>query len=802
MTSAEAIETDRTSLDVTGMTCANCAGRVERAVAALPGVASAEVNLALERLDVVAVAGAQSAASVAEAVRGAGYGVRQAETRLAVGAMTCASCAGTVEKTLAALPGVLSAEVNLATETALVRYLPGAVSPPEIAAATAAAGYPSTVIEDGAAAAADDGDAARRDRIELAIAAALSIPLAAPMAIGLFGTMAHWPVWVEILLATPVQFWIGRRFYVGAWRALKARSGNMDQLVALGSTAAYAFSLWMALTMGAAATGHLYFEASAVIITLVLTGKFLESRAKRSAAAALRELMSLRPERATLLRAGAEVEVPVAEVRIGDVVVARPGERLAVDGEIIRGESELDESLLTGESLPVTRRKGDRVAAGSLNGAGLIRIRADRIGRDTTLARIARMVEQAQTGKAPIQRLVDRISGVFVPVVIAIAVVTFAVWLAVGGGVEAATTAAVSVLVIACPCALGLATPTALVAGTGAAARLGVLIRDIDALERAHGVDMVVFDKTGTLTEGAPRLVELVAEGIGRDELLALAASVQKGSEHPLGKAMVAAAEGLDLTEPEEFSATVGEGVSARVNGKTVRVGRAAFAAKVHPAELVETARSLESEGRTVVWISVDGAVRGIAALADAPRPEAAEAVAALNRMGVATMMLTGDNRATAERIARELGLTRVEAEVRPDGKAEAIRALIAEGRRVAMVGDGVNDAPALAAADLGVAMSSGADVAREAAGVTLMRPSPALVPVALQVASVTARRIRENLFWAFAYNLVCIPVAALGFLNPALAGAAMAASSVSVVLNSLRLKRWRPADHADLQDG
>ena len=604
----------------------------------------------------------------------------------------------------------------------------------------------------------------------------------------------HWPVWVEIALATPVQVWIGRRFYAAAWRALRARSGNMDQLVALGTSAAFGYSLWLVWAHGPHAAGHLYFEASAVIITLVLAGKALESRAKRSAAAALTALMALRPQTVRVLRAGKEAEVPVGDVALGEMVIVRPGERVAVDGTIVKGSSDFDESLITGESMPVTRGPGAQAVAGALNAGGMVRIRAERVGTDTTLSRIARMVADAQTGKAPIQRLVDRIAGIFVPVVLVIAAATVAGWLAVGGTVEQAVVAAVSVLVIACPCALGLATPTALVAGTGSAARAGILIRDIEALERAHGVTMVVFDKTGTLTEGAPALVALHADGMEDDTALALGASAQRGSEHPLGRAMLAAAEarGLTLADPEDFAATVGEGVAATVDGHAVRVGKASFTGAPGPA-LAARGAALEAEGATVTWIAVDDATVALAAFADAPRPDAKAAVAALKARGLSVMLLSGDAQAPAARLAATLGIDRVAAGVRPEGKTETVRALMAEGQRVAMVGDGVNDAPALAAADVGVAMGSGADVAREAAGVTLMRAQPLLVPAALDIAGATARTIRQNLAFAFLYNVVCIPVAALGLLSPAVAGAAMALSSISVVTNALRLKGWRP---------
>jgi Cu+-exporting ATPase len=791
----------RLSLPVTGMTCAGCARRVQGGLSALPGVREATVNFALETAEVDFDPAEASPAAMVAAVRGAGFGVRLDEAAFAVTGLKCANCARGLERRLSALPGVAEASVNYATETATVRFLPDATDAAGLAAAVAAAGYGARALDDGGAgaaqaAAAADAAQARRDRRELAVAAVLTAPLVAQMAAMAAGSHWHLPVWAELALAAPVQLWVGRRFYAGALRAVRAGAGNMDVLVALGTTAAFAYSLWLVATLGDAAAGRLYFEASSVVITLVLAGKALESRAKRSAAEALTALMALRPATARVLRAGAEAEVPVAEVAIGDMVVVRPGERVPVDGEIVKGASHLDESLLTGESVPVRRGPGEQAAAGAMNGEGLLRLRAERIGRDTTLARIGRMVAEAQTGRAPVQRLVDRVSAAFVPAVLALAALTFAGWMAAGAGLDAALPAAVAVLVVACPCALGLATPTALVAGTGAAARAGVLIRDIEALERARAIDTVVFDKTGTLTEGRPRLSALrAAAGQDADALLALAAGAQRGSEHPLGRATTQAAadRGLAAPEPEGFEAVAGEGVAATVAGRSVRVGREAFAGVAASHELRGFAQAQAEAGRSVAWIGVDGAGLAVAAFEDAPRPDARAAVAALGAQGVHVAMLSGDSAAAAGRAAAELGVAEVAAEARPEDKAAVVARLMSEGRRVAMVGDGVNDAPALAAADLGVAMAGGADVARAAAGVVLMRPRPSLVPAALDIARATAAVIRQNLAFAFVYNVALLPLAAFGGLDPALAGAAMAASSLSVVGNALRLKRWRP---------
>ncbi len=709
----------------------------------------------------------------------------------AVSGMTCAGCAGRVEKALNAAEGVLSAEVNLALATASVRYAPELTDANKIATASGDAGYPAHF--DG------EVDTSDADMRELLLAMALVFPLILQMLMMMGGVKFHLSPYIELALATPIQFWIGARFYVAAWHALKAKAGNMDQLVVMGTTAAYFYSFWMLATLGSAAQGHLYFEASAVVITLVLMGRVLESRAKKSASSALRMLMDLRPERALVMRAGEEVEVAISDVKINEVVIVKPGERLPVDGEIINGVSELDESLITGESMPVVRQSGDMVIAGSINGTGLLRVRAQKIGQDTTLAKIAHLVEQAQVGKAPIQRLVDKIASIFVPVVLGVAVVTLFAWLASGAGFEQAFTASIAVLVIACPCALGLATPTALVAGTGVAAQNGILIRDVETLERAANIDTVVFDKTGTLTIGRPEVVEIKSFGVSEEVMLTAAGSAQSGSEHPLGKAIVEAAlaRELRLSAPDDFSAKVGEGIEATVAKKVVRIGRQGFAVNAPSDEMLTTAATMAEGGQTVVWVSLDGEMAGLLGLRDTPRPKAALAVAALKADGVRTILLTGDNPQTAAHIAEIVGIDEVKSEMRPEDKVAVLQELVAEGRHVAMVGDGVNDAPALAVADLGIAMGSGSDVALETAGFVLMRSDPTLVMGSLQVARATSRKIKQNLFWAFIYNVVGIPIAAFGLLNPAIAGAAMAFSSVCVVGNSLLLKRWK-VDVAD----
>ncbi|MHA3914952.1 heavy metal translocating P-type ATPase [Halovulum sp. GXIMD14793] len=708
---------------------------------------------------------------------------------LPVSGMHCASCAGRVEAALGAVPGVADASVNLALETAAITFDPARVSPDNLVNTVTEAGFESRLPEDTTPADKDHADGLT----ELILAAALTLPLLAQMVAMWLGLGWHLPPWAELALAAPVQFIIGRQFYIRAWAALKARTGTMDHLVVMGTSAAFFYSLWVLLRDGAAATGHLYFEASAVVITLVLAGKFLEARAKTSAAAALRTLLALRPESAQVLRDGQEITLPASDILMGDTVILRPGERLAVDGVVLDGDSELDESLVTGEPLPVLRRPGDPVIAGAINGTGRILVRAERIGADTTLARIAQMVADAQTGKAPVQRLIDRISAVFVPVVLGIAALTLLGWILAGAGFEPALVAAISVLVIACPCALGLATPTALVAGTGAAAKAGILIKDIDTLERAGRIDLVVFDKTGTLTEGKPTVTDILAFNGTNEALLATAAAVQIGSEHPLGKAIVQAAEARNRALPDaaDIHARVGAGIEGRVDDEQVRIGTHDFAA---PDADEASAAALTEQGKTVVWVARSGTALGLIALTDQPRPDAKAAIQSLKARGIRTVLLTGDAESTASEIGEKLGLDEVCARMRPEDKATAIQAFAAAGAKTAMIGDGINDAPALAAADLGIAMGSGTDVALQTAGVTLMRPRPSLVAATLDIARATAAKIRQNLFWAFAYNVVLIPVAALGYLSPMLAGLAMALSSVSVVSNSLLLKRWRPS--------
>ena len=813
-------------LQIVGMTCASCVTRVEKALAKTPGVTQATVNLATERATVHGDA-TVTAAALAVAVRQAGYEVGTTETTLQIEGMTCASCAGRVEAALLKVPGVSGAAVNLATERATVQSL-STVTPADLQAAVERAGYAASVPDGVNVQPAP----ARPTWWPVAIGVALTLPLVAPMLLQPFGV--HWMLdgWLQLALATPVQFWLGWRFYRAGWKAVRAGAGNMDLLVALGTSAAYGLSVYLLLRHAGHGMQHLYFEASAAVITLVLLGKWLEGRAKRQTADAIRALNALRPATARVLRGGVEVELPVAQVAVGDLVRVRPGERIAVDGRVIDGRSHADESLITGESLPVGKAAGDRVTGGSINGEGALTLKTLAVGTETTLARIIRMVESAQAAKAPIQRMVDRVSEVFVPVVLGLALLTLLGWALATGDWEQAVINAVSVLVIACPCALGLATPTAIMVGTGVAARHGILIKDAQALEVAHAVTTVVFDKTGTLTEGRPSLVAVqAAPGQTHDTVLALSAALQQTSEHPLARAVMDAArsgdaarsapaprappqavympqavhmqQALGIPQALDVQALPGRGLQGTVNGQLVLLGssRLMQERRADAGALAAVAAQLQSEGRTVSWLLREAGdtteLLGLLAFGDAIKASARDAVARLHRLGIDTLMLTGDNHGSAEAVARALGIRQFRAEVLPADKAAVVQQLRAAGQVVAMVGDGINDAPALAAADVGIAMSTGTDVAMEVAGITLMRGDPGLVADALDVSRRTYATLKRGLFWAFAYNVVGIPLAAFGLLNPVIAGAAMALSSVSVVGNALLLRRWRPAVEA-----
>jgi Cu+-exporting ATPase len=733
-----------------------------------------------------------------------------------IGGMSCASCVARVEKALAAVPGVGRATVNIATETARVEsdapleftQLQQAVEKAgyEVAPDTDAFAPPSGPAAP-TASAAPGGAAAARPAIPEGLAvlfsAALSLPLLGPMLLDWLGIHFMLDAKLQWLLATPVQFIFGARFYRAGWKAARNLAGNMDLLVALGTSAAYGLSVYLLLANTDVAH-HLYFEASAVVITLVLLGKWLEARAKKQTTSAIRALQKLRPATARVRRTGeSECDVAIHEVRLGDLVVVRPGERVAVDGEVTQGSSHVDESLITGESLPVARHPGSHVTGGSINGEGLLLVRTTAVGAETTLSRIIRLVEDAQAVKAPVQRLVDRVAEVFVPVVLVLAAITLAGWWFASGDIERATINAVAVLVIACPCALGLATPAAIMAGTGIAARHGILIKDAEALEVACQVDTVVFDKTGTLTQGKPVLAALLPHGVSEDRLLALAAAIQHNSEHTLARAVLdaAARRAQAALVVSAVSALPGRGLAAIVEGAELILGSSRLMQErsIDTAPLAQQAQELEASGHTISWLADAGRreLLGLLAFADQPKPTAQAAISSLRARGIDTVMLTGDNEGSANAIARQLGIGRVAANLLPADKSAAVAALKQQGRNVAMVGDGINDAPALAAAHVGIAMSSGTDVAMHAAGITLMRGDPQLVADAIDISQRTFSKIRQNLFWAFIYNLAGIPLAAFGLLNPVFAGAAMALSSVSVISNALLLRRWAPEKEA-----
>ena len=795
-------------LPVAGMTCANCAARIERRLQRTAGVSAATVNLAGERANIAYDPETISVGELITGIRDLGYDVPEATIKLGIAGMTCANCSQRVEQALHGVPGVLAASVNLSTAQALVRIPEGSVDRERLLRAVEEAGYHAHVL-DGVA---DDGGAALRAREiavwrnRLLLGAVLSVPLLAADALRYIwspsAVLTHLlgNGWLQFALTTPIQFVAGWVFYRDSYYNLRGRTANMSVLVAMGTSAAYLYSV-LALLLGprGGLTGT-YFETSGLVITLVALGKLLEAIAKGRTSAAISRLLSLRARTATVLRGGTLVEVPLEEVHTGDLVVVRPGERIPVDGVIIEGSSAVDEAMLTGESLPVDKAVGDRVVGGSVNATGSFTVRATAVGRDTVLAQIVRAVEEAQGSKAPIQRIADVISGYFVPVVVGVAVVTFAAWSLATGDVTGGLLAATAVLVVSCPCALGLATPTAIMVGTGRGAESGVLFRGGEYLEAAGRINAVALDKTGTITTGRPTVTDVVAlNGTDRVRILEMAAGVEGRSEHPIAGAIVAAAMsgGLRPAAAEDVRALAGHGVAARVGGHAVRIGNARLMA-VEGVDLggaVDTLGALEGEGKTAVLVARDGRAIGVIGIADTVRPEAAAAVAALRAMAIEVWMITGDNARTAAAIAAQVGIAQdhVLAEVLPADKAGKVGELQRKGARVAMVGDGINDAPALAAADVGMAMGTGTDVAMETANITLMRGDLRGVVAAVDLSRGTLGKIRQNLFWALVYNCVGIPIAALGHLSPILAAAAMALSSVSVTTNSTLLKRFQP---------
>ncbi len=820
-------KSEKAKIHIAGMTCTTCAATIEKGLAETPGVEQANVSFASEKASIEYDPARVGLAKLKDTISQLGYSVAARKSIFPVGGMTCASCVARVEQALSSVPGVISANVNLSSEKATVEYIEG-TRIADLKRAVKDAGYElgseAEAVED-ITVATQREIRATRNRFILAVTLGFMI-----LALG-FGASFAGKLYLLWALATPVQFWAGRQFYRGAWGALRHRTADMNTLIAVGTSAAYFYSvvavLFPGLFVAPGLEPHVYFDTAAIIIGLILLGRFLEARAKGGTSEAIKKLIGMQPKTARVIRDGSEVEIPVDDVEVGDLILIRPGERVPVDGIIRRGYSSIDESMITGESIPVEKKEGDEVIGATINKTGSFQFEATKVGKNTTLAQIIRLVEEAQGSKAPIQRLADVIASYFVPIVIGIATATFIIWYLVGPA-PALTFALlnfVAVLIIACPCALGLATPTAIMVGTGKGAEHGILIRSAESLERSHKIRSVLLDKTGTLTRGEPRVTDIITTASSsREEVLRLAASAERGSEHPLGEAIVRAAseEKLELSPVSDFSAVPGHGIEALVKGKKVLLGNLKLIKDrgLHLNGLEKEAHRLWEKGKTVMFLGIDNQLMGIIAVADTLKPGAKEAVEALHKMGAEVVMLTGDNQRTAEAIAQEVGIDRVFAEVLPEHKAQQVKKLQEGGRIVAMVGDGINDAPALAQADVGIAIGTGTDVAMEAADITLIGGDLGGIVTAISLSKRTMRTIKQNLFWAFAYNSALIPVAAgalyfvfgqagvplglrfilgeYGFLNPMLAAAAMAASSVTVVSNSLRLRRFRPAKLAD----
>ncbi|MEB4857268.1 heavy metal translocating P-type ATPase [Priestia megaterium] len=796
------------TLQVTGMTCAACSNRIEKGLKKIEGVKEANVNLALERSTIIFDPSKTSPQAFEEKIEKLGYGVVSEKAEFAITGMTCAACSTRIEKGLNKLEGVTKASVNLALETASVEYSPSQIDPQDITQRVEKLGYGAKLKSEEK----EEEQSYREKEVskqkgKFWVSFILSVPLLWAM-VSHFTFTSFIPLphmlmnpWVQLALATPVQFVVGKQFYIGAFKALRNKSANMDVLVALGTSAAYFYSLYSSLkSLGSSAhTTQLYYETSAILITLILLGKLFEANAKGRSSEAIKKMMGLQAKTAVVLRDGAEIEIPVEEVQKGEVIFIKPGEKVPVDGEIIEGQSALDESMLTGESVPVDKSIGDKVIGATLNKNGFLKIKATNVGKETALAQIIKVVEEAQGSKAPIQRLADYISGIFVPIVVGIALLTFFVWYIwiVPGEFAPALEKLIAVLVIACPCALGLATPTSIMAGSGRAAEFGILFKGGEHLEATHKIDTILLDKTGTVTNGTPELTDVrIAQGYEENELLQLVASAERLSEHPLAQALVAGIKnkGIEIQDPLSFEAIPGHGVRATVQERELLVGTRKLMNqhKVNIDAALEEMTNLEREGKTAMLVALDGKYAGMLAVADTIKETSKEAVSRLKEMGLEVMMITGDNRQTAQAIAMQAGIEHVIAEVLPEGKAEEVKKLQQQGKKVAMVGDGINDAPALALADIGMAIGTGTDVAMEAADITLMRGDLMSIADAIEMSRKTISNIKQNLFWAMGYNTLGIPIAAVGLLAPWVAGAAMAFSSVSVVLNALRLQRVR----------
>ncbi|ACK62253.1 TPA: heavy metal translocating P-type ATPase [Bacillus cereus] len=799
-------EKKEANLQISGMTCAACANRIEKGLKKVEGVHEANVNFALEKTKIMYDPTKTNPQQFKEKVESLGYGIVSEKAEFTVSGMTCAACANRVEKRLNKLDGVNKATVNFALESATVDFNPDEVNVNEMKSAITKLGYKLEVKPDDQDASTDHRlQEIERQKKKFIISFILSFPLLWAMVSHFsFTSFIYLPdmlmnPWVQLALATPVQFIIGGQFYVGAYKALRNKSANMDVLVALGTSAAYFYSVYLSI-QSIGSSKHmtdLYFETSAVLITLIILGKLFEAKAKGRSSEAIKKLMGLQAKTATVVRDGTEIKILIEEVVAGDIVYVKPGEKIPVDGEIVEGKSAIDESMLTGESIPVDKSIGDVVIGSTINKNGFLKVKATKVGRDTALAQIIKVVEEAQGSKAPIQRVADQISGIFVPVVVVIAIITFAVWMifVTPGDFGGALEKMIAVLVIACPCALGLATPTSIMAGSGRSAEYGILFKGGEHLEATHRLDTVILDKTGTVTNGKPVLTDvIVADGFNENELLRLVGAAERNSEHPLAEAIV---EGIkekkiDIPSSETFEAIPGFGIESVVEGKHLLIGTRRLMKKfnIDIEEVSKSMEALEREGKTAMLIAIDKEYAGIVAVADTVKDTSKAAIARLKKMGLDVVMITGDNTQTAQAIAKQVGIDHVIAEVLPEGKAEEVKKLQANGKKVAMVGDGINDAPALATANIGMAIGTGTDVAMEAADITLIRGDLNSIADAIFMSKMTIRNIKQNLFWALAYNALGIPIAALGFLAPWVAGAAMAFSSVSVVLNALRLQR------------